>query len=112
MKLDKRRNYAQVFGHAWAVYEQDGVLFNSHGDPGASKVEAPVEESPIPKLSTEEPSEIKFLKATLQNGPKVLGVVRREADEAGLAWDEVQRASTMVQKLKYKNTQLWKLSYQ
>ena len=109
-KLDFNKPHGVVYGHAAAMYEQDGALYAGDGTPiignAAIKSDTSVEE-PIIDLEQEK----EFLKNLLRGGEMLQTNVAKEAENMDLNWSQVKNASIELNILKTKqgNYNVWKL---
>ena len=104
-KLDTKRPYGTVYGHAEASYEQDGKLFDGGGDvlEQTTRIDTVrVDVDPVEWLST-----------LLAGGAVSQPTIVKQADIVGLSWHSVSNAGNKLNVNKYKqpgsNTNYWKL---
>ncbi len=113
-RLDTKRPFGTVFGHEYALYEQDGKLFGGdqkvleqpeaqEDDPVKSQIEA---QKSKPKTAEE------FLKSFLHGTAIAKTNVYKESQILKLNWDKVQKAveTLGVQTFILKGTEMWKLT--
>lgn len=90
MKLDRNRSFGHTYGHAYAVFEQDGNLFDGAGDlaeaPAVSVVKKPKQGAIV-----EESAERLFLLELLNNGPVRKEAIHKESEIRGLSWELVMK---------------------
>lgn len=105
-KLDRGRSYGVVAGHSWALFEQDGVLFNGAGETQ--------EGGPDPvTIETNELNGAKaFLSQILKGGPLSKATIYKAAGENNQPWPDVKAAAEdmKIVTFSYKNAETWKLN--
>lgn len=110
MNLDKTKAYGTIHGHAQAMYEQNGVLFDSDGDQlSKDKKKDAVNDSTDNDLVLENAKS--FLQNILDGGAVSKIRVMREAENNNQSTDAVSTASTLMSIKKYQQgtTEMWKL---
>jgi len=116
MRLDRNKPFGEVFGHAYAVYEQGGVLFDGAGAPLILPEPKKTEEF-IPQFSTDSPVNYEiqqardFLNGILKEGPLTQNAIYREAENNNQNWEAVKTAFAAMhgQTFKQRNGFYWKL---
>lgn len=105
--LDFKKPHGQIWGHPWATYEQDGVLYDAAG---REKDDIGCKVDPDLKPEFDDPEE--FLQHCLEGGPKVRDVVYKEAQEASLIWASVETVAAEMGIRKYKSgiKDMWQLN--
>lgn len=124
MKFDPRKPHGTITNHAWARYEQNGVLFNSVGE-SPYEPEEEVEKE-IKEEIKEEPPEVEskpapdpfgvrnakdFLKNILAEGPLPRSSIYKESQANNQDWDNVKTAFAQMdgEKVMRKTVTYWKL---
>ena len=107
-KFDASKPHGVVTGHAEAMYEQDGVLYDGVGEPLIPKEEPPKEEQ---QESKQESKEAVFLKNLLDGTQMAQKTIKQESDELGLIWDDVRTAAADMGMNIFKqgSANIWKL---
>lgn len=89
MQLNKDKPFATIYGHHSATYEQGGVLFNGGGEP--------VEPGAAPAaLASVDYDAEAFLAELLQGTPMSRKKVAEVAEQAGIAWFDVENAAASL----------------
>lgn len=120
MKFDPKKPYGMITGHAWARYEQNGVLYDSQGNPETRDLE--IEEIEVPeeiKLEVggkdfELNNAKDFLKNILADGALARSVIFKECSANNQQWEKVQTAFAEIggEVSKRGNALYWKLKAQ
>lgn len=120
LKFDPKKPFATIIGHAWARFEQDGILYDYQGR-ASGQVEAAVEpEVEVTTTATEGKVEWRdlelenakqFLKTVLAGGPITKNAIYKECENNNQKWEKVQEAFTELggAKVRNGNWTLWKL---
>lgn len=120
MKFDPKKPYGLITNHAWARYEQDGILYDCQGNPMDQINEQVVIEEPV--VETIEQNFIvkkdfalknaeDFLSNILADGPLPRSTVFKETSSNNQNWDKVKTAFAEMggETLQRKNVLYWKL---
>lgn len=112
-KIDFKKPYATIVGHAHARYEQDGVLYTAGGDlfgtPAGTEQILKKEEI----VQTDEINGAKaFLRQVLKDNALSKSALYKLADQNLQNWDAVKTAALdlQIRKFKYGTTEMWKLT--
>ena len=110
MPFNPNRPYGTVVGHAYASFEQDGVLYDIEGEPlggGPEIIEAAQTRAAIPAPS----DALTFLRDLLSGGPVDKSAVYREVELQKQNWDDVRSAFLALSGSSYKlkGTTYWRL---
>lgn len=115
MKFDPKKPYGMVTGHAWARFEQDGLLYDGQGKPEYSEQIEVIEIEPIEPVINEINFGINnakdFLSNILADGPLPRSVIFKECNANNQNWDAVKTAFADMggEALTRKNVIHWKL---
>lgn len=115
MKLNRKEPYGEVYGHAWAAYEQGGVLFDGAGEP-LQEVK-PLQQEPLSITSFDDSPNYQgmqardFLNGILKEGPLTQSAVFKECEANNQDWESVKTAFAAMggQTFKQRNGFYWKL---
>jgi hypothetical protein len=111
-KLDRKKPYGTIVGHAFAQFEQDGLLFDGAGNSVSSP--PPQKKSAVEAhvLETDAVVSAKaFLKNILTGTTLTKSVIYKTAEENNQSWDAVKTAAADigVVKFTYSGKEQWKL---
>ena len=113
MKLDFDKPHGVVFGHAYAAYEQDGILYDGAGERiDKPEVKEEVETSGQEDAINYQARQAKdFLLGILKEGPVTRTAIYRECEANNQNWEEVQKAFADIggEAVRIKNGIFWKL---
>jgi hypothetical protein len=111
MKLDKTKDFATITGHRFAMFQQDGVLFDGAGLPLTDeKTEAVVAKDRIIE-SDDVASARAFLLNVLSGGPLSKAALFKVAEDNNQPWDAVKKAATLMSMITFtfNKALMWKL---
>jgi len=114
MKFDPKKPYGLITNHAWARYEQDGVLYDIQGEPMdqvAEQQEAPEIIFSVEKKDFGIDNAKQFLTNILADGPLPRSVVFKESENNNQSWESVKTAFADIggEVIKRRNILHWKL---
>ncbi len=120
MPFNEREPYGMVYGHPWARYEQNGVLYDPSGrNPDEDAREPEVPEPVVAEVADDEPgqrdfaleSAKEFLRNILSGGPVTRSAVWQQADKNNQSWEKVEQAFDQLGGIKQKSGTwtYWKL---
>jgi hypothetical protein len=111
MKFNPKLPHGTITGHAWAQFEQDGVLF---GSDGFSKSQSTDRQEPTARQTkTFARSDAQaFLRVILAGGPVAKASIYKEADANNQRWSDVSTAFAEMRGVIFKQgkTIVWRLS--
>lgn len=112
--LDRSKSYAEVYGHAWAKFEQGGTLYDGAGksyDEQGDRAEVAEELGYVDKRANLENAR-EFLQRILKEGPMSRENVVKEAENQGYKWENVKNAAVeiKVSSNKIRGTVYWRLA--
>jgi len=111
IKMNLNRPYANIYGHAAAVYEQDGNLYD--GEYKQLKAAPTAPEPPNKYVTETDPlaNAKAFLKAVLSTNTVSKSAIFKEAENNNQPWSDVKDAADALGILKsnHKNLEMWRL---
>ena len=107
-KFDATKPHGTVFGHHEAQYVQNNVLYDATGE----EIITDASTTSSTATTTQDDAAGFFLRNVLSGGPVLQGNIKRESEDAGLNWADVQDAALNlnVQKIKQGAASIWKLT--
>lgn len=102
MKLDEKRPYGTIHGHAVYVYEQDGKFFNGvreQIDEEGNVIDAPIDPNIDPDKTIQTSgvdSATAFLKNLLKGGAMSKAILYSQAEGMQLNWEDVKKAAVTL----------------
>jgi hypothetical protein len=118
MNFDPNKPHGVITNHSWAKYEQNGILYDSLGQPMDQIAEVEIETdfeppvAPPPKDRTFDLNQARdFLANILADGPLARSVIFKECNANNQNWEAVKTAFADMggEALKRKNVIHWKL---
>lgn len=120
MKFDPKKPYGVITGHAWARYEQNGILYDTQGNSEFQEI-VDFEEAEAPKevevIFSKEKKDFALSNATdflmniLADGPLARSVVFKECSANNQDWEKVKTAFADMggETTQRRNILYWKL---
>lgn len=113
-KLDRTKSFGIVCGHAYAAFEQDGLLFDGAGELAGTPKTVAADERVVKDSIIQTDALVSataFLLNILKEGAVTKAVVYKEAGNNNQVWESVHTAAIDmgIHKLNFKGAETWKL---